>query len=414
VGTSCISLRRIHSLLECYRLGPDAQGFAYSATTPQNQTHESGLQLRVKLSTSHPNIPFKTGELIEGTIIISKPDALPSSTTGSEEAVRVRSLTLRAYFESRTLFWHFQLASDKARAKYAPSVSQDHELTIGHEIHRGPVPQEDIEFSWEEGRSMVLYLDEVGADGKTPEVSLPFAFRLPERVRVNECNEYPDAPRDLCTVLRSPPPSFPNSPVASVQWVAEAILRLNTPSPSSSEPLVDVVDERLFRQSTPTTLVSRVVFPVLPSDAHTQELTKVPYFGRDLNEDPFGAMITWEGQADELDRLRERGYIGEWRTWTKFTRLNSRKLVSAEVTLIAEVCTSSRSSFDRLTPPKQALRPKTNHNPALQIFNPTNTSPPPLRTCRKRLKDSLQKISQRNLNNPLDSLSQTTCINARW
>jgi hypothetical protein len=221
----------------------------------------------------------------------------------------------------------------KLKAKYVPGAAstQAHELSIAHEVHRGLVPHENIEFSWDDGRAMTVYLDELGEDGVTPVVTLPFALRIPARVKVDECNHYPGAPRDLCPVERAPPPSFPESPFGSVQWILEVVLRLNT----GVETVKVAMDERLFKMDNPATLVSRVVFPLLPADLHAQDLAKSRYFGTNINVDPFGAMISWEGKAEALDRLNGRG--GEWRTYAKIVRLNTGKVISAEATLVAEV-----------------------------------------------------------------------------
>jgi hypothetical protein len=262
--------------------------------------HESGVRLRIKLSTPHPNIPFRSGELVNGNVIISQwPDG--------PETAKIQSLGLKVYFESRTLFWHFAPVQPKtdfsrAKRKITPSNVQEFENTIAHEVHAGFVPNENVEVSWE---GMTLRLD--GSDENT---MLPFSFTVPPRMRVTKWNEYRNAPRDLCHVERSPPPSFPDSSVASVQWIVEAVLHLE-----GSEKVE--VDERMFKLPNPSTIVTRLVFPFLPADHDAQDLSLVPFYGKDLRIDSFGAVITWEGDAGDTKSL-PKGTYGRWKTYQKF------------------------------------------------------------------------------------------------
>jgi hypothetical protein len=322
-------LLHTHYLTRTFRsdgVGPDARFFAYSASTPQYQTHSSGFQIRIKLSTPHPGIPFSTGELVEGAIIIANPGRQTKSAP-----VPIRSLTLRVYFESRTLFWHMEFGASTNDVQKL-KVGQSYDLVVKHELHRGLVPRQNFDFTWRDGAPMTIQLDRTGDDGMTPETSLPFSFRIPTRTRIDQCNEYPNAPRDLCELDRCPPPSLADSPLASVQWVAEAVLGLDTAS-TPAEPVS--VDERLLKLSNASNIVTRIVFPVLPADSHGQDLAFVKGFGPDLSSDKFGAVISWEGKADAAENLKGRG--GEWRTYTKILKLNEMKLMSAEVNLIAEV-----------------------------------------------------------------------------
>jgi hypothetical protein len=187
-----------------------------------------------------------------------------------------------------------------------------------------------MKFTWADGKSMNVELDGMGPDGDAPQTTLPFTFKIPTRMRVDQCNECLNAPRDLCNIDRCPPPSFPDSPVASVQWIAEGVLTLDD---DLKEPVT--VDERLFKLPNRSNMVTRIVFPVLPADSHGQDLTLVKHFGAYLTVDPFGAVVSWEGKADAVERLKGKG--GEWRTYTKVTKLNSLKLLSAETNLISEV-----------------------------------------------------------------------------
>jgi hypothetical protein len=219
---------------------------------------------------------------------------------------------------------------EKAKKKFVPNALNT-ELEIAHEVHRGLIPRENLELSWEDGRRMNIHLDELGPDGVTPEVSFPFTLRLPVRITVSEWNHFPTAPRDLCSVERCPPPSFPNSPNASIEWIVEAVFRLDN-GPQSDK---IIVNERLFKQPSPSTVVTRVVFPLLPADSHAQDHSLTKYFGRDLTVDEFGSSVSWEGKANAMRQLRGKG--GEWKTYKKIVRLNAGNIMSAEATLVAEV-----------------------------------------------------------------------------
>jgi hypothetical protein len=216
------------------------------------------------------------------------------------------------------------------KAKYGPVASQPRELVIAHEVHRGMVPHDNIQFSWKDGRSISIYFDDDDGDG-TPQVSFPFAFQVPMRMRVDECNDYPGAPRNLCRSKRPPPPSLPDSAVASVQWVVEAVLRLHT----DDGPEKVTLDERLFKLSNESALVGRLVFPLLPADTHMQDLSTAKFFGDNLNLDPFGSAICWEGKADTSNLFKGKG--GEWRTYRRIIKLNSGKVMSTEADVIVEV-----------------------------------------------------------------------------
>jgi hypothetical protein len=109
------------------------------------------------------------------------------------------------------------------------------------------------------------------------------------------------------------------------------VLRLDT----GTEENKVAIDERLLKLPSPSTLVTRLVFPLLPADSHAQDLAHVPFFGPDSNLDPFGARISREGKTDALVQLR--GKEGEWRTYTKSIRLNAGEIMSAHATAVAEV-----------------------------------------------------------------------------
>jgi hypothetical protein len=322
-------------------------------------------------------MPFRSGEVIEGNVIITRP---PASADGKPiPTVKVESLKLQAYFESRNLFWHFDVAQpktgvEKVKSKIKPGMMQKFESTVGHEVHRGFVRDEDIEMSFRNSGDMVLRFDELGEDS----VSLPFAFTIPSRMTVTEWNkQYPNAPRDLCPVERSPPPSYPDSPIASVQWVVEAVLELD----KSTE--VEV-DDRMFKQPNPSVVVTRIVFPFLPKDSDAQDLSTVPYFGRDLSEDMFKAAIVWEGDASEVKRLPP-GRTGTWRTYEKIIKLNEGSLMNAEAALYAQVGQLPRIlTQESLRNNQLALNPFTNFDPPIRSDASTNPVPFPQISRKER------------------------------
>src|ERR1700742_4197078 len=99
--------------------------------------HPSGLQLRISLCNPHPSLPFRSGEIIEGTIHIFRQGGVVDL-----RPINIRSLSLEAYFESRTLFWHI-VSNSKTYSKCVPAAARERNFqhVMAHEVHRGQVPR---------------------------------------------------------------------------------------------------------------------------------------------------------------------------------------------------------------------------------------------------------------------------------
>ncbi|KAG8764271.1 hypothetical protein FRC12_008205 [Ceratobasidium sp. 428] len=325
-------------------LGSTARYFSVSAATPLSlgaDPHPSGVSVRVKLSNAnHPNQPFQTGELVEGHVHIYVPSPVAVSNASR--------LSLRVYFESRTLFWNLELVSasgnvGKQLQKMKPSTAQDYDNVMRHEVHRGIVPPAAVTLSWSPRSELALDFQSSastypGAE-KLLETILPFSFVIPRKMNITEYNQLENAPRDLCALERSPPPTFRDSRDGSVQWVVEAVLALEPGSPL-------VEDEAMSRQSTNQDVVTRLVFPVLPAPEEVGVLRDEPFFGDDPDIDQFGSrrlseMEQESGKKATLSRVRARG--GSWEARVKNIRLSSGKFVASEVytTAGARISTSA-------------------------------------------------------------------------
>ncbi|KAJ1302634.1 hypothetical protein OPQ81_002951 [Rhizoctonia solani] len=279
-------------------LGDTVNYFSVSAATPPGATHPSGTSLRIKLNSPHPDDPFRSGQLISGNILIQSP-----------KPVQAPSLSLRVYFESRTLYWSLELKDPENKFDQTMSMIKNpsalsYENVMRHEVHRGVVPPSNVTLSW---NTPV----EVQAN---QELVLPFSFVIPRKMNITEYSDNSYAPRDLCPVERCPPSTLRDSRFGSVQWVVEAIVDLG-PNPASRQD-----PDTLLRQATDDQVVTRIVFPFLPSLEDASPLRDEPFFGQDLRKDTFGSKrLTGEelesGKKTVVERVRARG--GKWEVYVK-------------------------------------------------------------------------------------------------
>ncbi|KAG8698501.1 hypothetical protein FRC11_014387, partial [Ceratobasidium sp. 423] len=279
-------------------LGDTVNYFSVSAATPPGAAHPSNTSLRLKLDNPHPDNPFRSSQLVNGRVHIQSPKSL-----------QIPNLSLRVYFESRTLYWSLELQSpenkfEQSMSKIKTSGALNYENVVRHEVHRGVVPASNVTLSWN-GPVQVQ---------ANQELVLPFSFIIPKRMTVTEWNDKPDAPRDLCPVERCPPSTLRDSRFGSVQWVVEAILDL-VPNPTGEQG-----SDTLLRQSTDDQVVTRIAFPFVPSLEDVSLLRDEPFFGQDSRKDTFGTKRLSEeeiesGKKAVMERVRARG--GKWEVYVK-------------------------------------------------------------------------------------------------
>ncbi|CAE6478343.1 unnamed protein product [Rhizoctonia solani] len=269
------------------KLGPTAKTpvgfvkpFPVTAATPvalDEDLHESGFCIRIKIRNPHPEQSFRTGESVEGHVhIFGRPD-VPGSKPNSSPALVLHRLSLRIYFESRTTFWHLNPTNPDRQGK--SSIIQRVEKILRHEVHRGVVPLNTIATSWSMDRPVTIPFTEILLG--RPHAALGFSFTIPRKMVITETNSFDGAPRGLCSFERCPPPSF-REPEGSVEWVAEAIMILA----SGGSPRVD---ERMLHVSTSNVAITRLIFPVLPIGLDMGALRDEPFFGDDLGIDLLGS-----------------------------------------------------------------------------------------------------------------------------
>ncbi|CAE6502877.1 unnamed protein product [Rhizoctonia solani] len=278
-------------------LGDTVDYFSVSAATPPGATHPSNTSLRLKLDNPHPDSPFRSSQLVNGRVHIQSPQSVQTH------------LSLRVYFESRTLYWSLELQSPENKFDQTMSVIKspsalDYANVMRHEVHRGVVPASHVTLSWD---------DRVEVQPDQERV-LPFSFIVPKRMSVTEWNENPYAPRDLCPVERSPPATLRDSRYGSVQWVVEVTMDL-VPNPTSKQD-----PDTLLRQSTDDQVVTRIAFPFVPSLEDVSPLRDEPFFGQDASKDSFGSKRLSEeelesGKKAVMERVRARG--GKWEVHVK-------------------------------------------------------------------------------------------------
>ncbi|CAE6419999.1 unnamed protein product [Rhizoctonia solani] len=278
-------------------LGDTVDYFSISAATHPGTTHPSDTVLRIKLNNPHPDTPFRSNELVNGRVHIRSPSFL-----------RVPNLSLRVYFESRTLYWSLELEEpenklDQTMSKIKNPSALTYENVTRHEVHRGVVPASNLTLSW----STPI---EVQTDH---ELVLPFSFIIPRKMTITESSDNPYAPRDLCPVERCPPSTLRDSRFGSVQWVVEAIMDL-APNPAPQQD-----PDTLLRQPTDDQVVTRIAFPFVPSLEDVSPLRDEPYFGQDMSKDTFGSRRLSDeelesGKKQVMERVRARG--GKWELYT--------------------------------------------------------------------------------------------------
>ncbi|ELU40309.1 hypothetical protein AG1IA_05660 [Rhizoctonia solani AG-1 IA] len=283
--------------------------FSVSAATPPGATHSSGISLRIKFDNSHSDTPFRSNQLINGQVIIN-----------STKSFQIPSLSLRVYFESRTLYW--SLEAQGTENKFGQTISGiknpialNYDNVIRHEVHRGVIPMSSITLS----RSSQIEL-EAGQN-----IFLPFSFIIPGKMVITEHSENPYAPRDLCAVERCPPSTLRDSRFGSVQWVAEAIIDL-VPSPTPKQDA-----DTLLRQSTDDQVVARVAFPFVPSPEDINPLRNEPFFGQDPEKDLFGSRRLSDEELESekkaaMGQMKARG--GKWEVYVKAIPIGKSNLWS--------------------------------------------------------------------------------------
>ncbi|CEL54243.1 hypothetical protein RSOLAG1IB_06891 [Rhizoctonia solani AG-1 IB] len=279
-------------------LGNTVNYFSVSAATPPGATHPSGVSLRLKLDNPHQDASFRSNQLVNGRVLIQSPKSL-----------QIPNLSLRVYFESRTLYWNLEVQDPENKVGRAISgikspATLNYDTVMRHEVHRGVVPASGVMLSWDAQIALEPDRDTV----------LPFSFIIPRKMRITEHSNSPYAPRDLCTVERCPPSTLRDSRFGSVQWVVEAVMDL-TPSPTTKQDL-----DALLRQSTDDQIVTRIAFPFVPILEHVLPLRGEPFFGEDPSLDPFGSRRLSDeelesGKKAMMDRVRARG--GIWEVYVK-------------------------------------------------------------------------------------------------
>ncbi|KAJ1301014.1 hypothetical protein OPQ81_003437 [Rhizoctonia solani] len=298
--------------------------FPVTAATPvvlDEDTHESGFCIRIKIRNPHPEQPFRTGESVEGHVhIFGQPDE-PGSKPNSSPALDLHRLSLRIYFESRTTFWHLDPTNPDRQGK--SPIIQRVEKILRHEVHRGVVPLNTIATSWPMGTPVTIPFTETLLG--RPHAALGFSFTIPRKMAITETNKFDGAPRGLCSFERCPPPSFRDSE-GSVEWVAEAIMTLV----GGDGPRVD---ERMLHVSTSNAAITRLVFPVLPAELDVGALRDEPFFGDDLGVDLLGKH-TRASQPDyaltdgvELSNLAKL----RWDCYSRVFNLTHGHLVESQV-----------------------------------------------------------------------------------
>ncbi|KAL5640209.1 hypothetical protein ACGC1H_007477 [Rhizoctonia solani] len=300
-------------------LGPGATYFPVSAATPLALTadaHPSGCSIRIKLDNPHPNNPFRTSNLITGQLkIYAKPDV---------KRLVVPRLSLRVFFESRTLFNGLRpKQSDGLHQriqKVKSTAAQDYENVMMHEVHRGVVPSGDVSLSWDPQSQLDVALEPANEHG---EVSLPFSFIIPPKMSATEFNKCSGAPRNLCPVKRCPPSTLRDSPVGSVQWVVEAVMNLVSNAQGEK-------DEMMLLQPTDQQVLTRLVFPVMPAPEDVTSLRNEPFFGSDMENQLFGSNRLSETNVDSRKKVIEaRG--GKWEVYVKEIAVFEKYNVWSEV-----------------------------------------------------------------------------------
>ncbi|KAL5640208.1 hypothetical protein ACGC1H_007476 [Rhizoctonia solani] len=274
-------------------LGDTVNYFSVSAATPPGATHPSGTSLRIKLDNPQPDHPFRSSQLVNGRVHIQSPNAL-----------QLPNVSLRVYFESRTLYWSLELQDPENKLGQTMSMIKNpsaltYENVMRHEVHRGVVPPSNVTLSWD--APVEVHPDQ--------ELVLPFSFMVPRKMCVTEWNENPYAPRELCAIERCPPSTLRDSRFGSVQWVVEAIIDL-APSPVANQD-----SDTLLRQSTDDQVVTRIAFPFVPSPQDVVPLSDEPFFGEDMSKDAFGSKRLSEEEVESgkkavMERVRARG--GKW------------------------------------------------------------------------------------------------------
>ncbi|QRW22180.1 hypothetical protein RhiXN_09767 [Rhizoctonia solani] len=305
-------------------LGDAVNYFSVSAATPPGTTHPSGATLRIKLDNPRPDTPFmiRSSQLISGRVLIQSPKSL-----------RIPNLSLRVYFESRTLYWN--LEPKKQRDNFDQMVmmmtksqldTEDEMVPVTrHEVHRGIVPPSNVPLSW--GAQIEVQPDQ--------ETVLPFSFIVPKKMTITEWSKHPYAPRELCRVERCPPSTLRDSRFGSVQWVVEAIMDL-VPDPKSKQDY-----DTMLRQPTSGQVVTRIAFPFVPSLEDVSALRTEPFFGHDPAKDLYGSRRLSEEELESekkavMERVRARG--GKWEVYSK-------GFPTGKSNMWSEVCTSAGATI---------------------------------------------------------------------
>ncbi|KAH7338822.1 hypothetical protein B0J17DRAFT_392187 [Rhizoctonia solani] len=300
-------------------LGLGTNYFPVSAATPLALTadaHPSGYSIRIKLDNPHPDNPFRTSELISGKLKIY--------SNANAERLVVPRLSLRVYFESRTLFAGLRLKQHEGLSQKIQNIksagAQDYDNVLMHEVHRGVVPSENLTFSWDP-RSQLDTLFE--PENQHSEISLPFSFVIPRKMIVTEFNQHSGAPRNLCPIKRCPPPTLRDSPYGSIQWVIEAVMDL-VPNAEREK------DEMMLFQPTGQQVLTRLVFPVMPAPEDITPLRNDPFFGDDMDNQMFGSRrLSNEEVESGKKAIVARG--GKWEGYVKEIAVLEKHNVWSEV-----------------------------------------------------------------------------------
>ncbi|CAE6456315.1 unnamed protein product [Rhizoctonia solani] len=307
-------------------LGDTANYFSVSAATPPGATHPSGISLRVKLDNPHPDTSFSSSQLVNGRVLIQSPKSL-----------QIPNLSIRVYFESRTLYWNLEVQDSEN--KFEKTISGiknptvlNYDNVVRHEVHRGVVPASGVTLSW--NAQIELEADR--------DIALPFSFIVPRKMKITEHSNNPYAPRDLCAVERCPPSALRDSRFGSVQWIVEAIMDL-APNPTPKQD-----SDTLLRQPTAGQVVTRIAFPFVPSPEDITPLRDEPFFGQDPGMDSFGSRRLSEeelesGKKTVMERVRVRG--GKWEVYVKGLPIANSNLWSEVYIPVGAMISTDSSKF---------------------------------------------------------------------
>lgn len=339
--------------------GPPQTLADYTSATPLSyqDNHPSGWRVRIRLDRQGRtengfSCHWRSGEQLKGAV------ELEPASPGSPPPKRIKSVIVRAYWQSSTVYTGIKLVQSEPgtgfMAKLKPGASTIRAVTEPRgEWHRSELEGGGAGIELWHGGELEDIRREVAGDfpllgaEHTPSAPepppaatsasrqdhqvLPFEFSLPTVSRVNmscACFSPPANRRTLQQYLRTPPPSLSGADgdTGTVEWIVEALVSFEDPEVTDAAPLVDppeaqevlpsfraavqapegVLDQFGFSSTTPDLIVHRVVFPFEPMDQHAQDLYSA---WRPLMAGPWSvAVARYNGlEAEEVTDERSNG-----------------------------------------------------------------------------------------------------------